>query len=102
MARGKIQPDKLDEKLKKYRRPSNCADLCLSRVNPEIWALLKATTQARDVKFQKIQGAFVQSSIAISMAADKLLEARNEKTAVDLDHVIRMLIDAIYSHSGLW
>ena len=47
------------------------------------------------MKFQKIQGAFVQSSIAISMAADKLLEARNEKTAVDFDHVIRMLIDAI-------
>ena len=97
LARGKIQPDKLDEKLKKYRRPSNCANLCLTRVNPEIWALLKATTRARDVKFQKIQGAFVQATVAISMAADKLLEGRNEKAgrSIDYDQVIRMLIDAI-------
>ncbi|XP_038079264.1 uncharacterized protein LOC119746414 [Patiria miniata] len=95
LAQGKIKPEKLEEKLGKYNKPSNCGNLCLTRVNPEIWSILKPTTRARDVKFQKVQSSFVRASIAIAMATDQMLKARNNNETIDTAQLIRMLVDAI-------
>ena len=45
LAQGKIKTEKLEEKLGKFNKPSNCGNLCLTRVNKEIWSILKPTTQ---------------------------------------------------------
>ena len=61
LAQGKIKPEKLEGKLAKYNKPSNCGNLCLTRVNPEIWSILKPGTRTRNVKFQKVRKALLSA-----------------------------------------
>ncbi|XP_038075331.1 uncharacterized protein LOC119743061 [Patiria miniata] len=97
LARGKIAPEKLEEKVKQYDKPKNCPNLSLTKVNPEIWAFFKPATRARDVKWQKVQGYIMHALTAITMTTDKLLNARNSKDQPNLDtaELIRMLVDAV-------
>ncbi len=95
LAMGKIMPEKLEEKLKKYVKPKNCSSLCLTKVNPEIWAFLKTTTRARDVKYQKIQGYITNALITITMAIDQLLNARSKSDNSDSTQLIKLLADAV-------
>ena len=53
------------------------AKICLIKVNPENRVFLKPTTRGMDVKFQKIQGSFVRTSIAVSKIIDHLLQAHD-------------------------
>ena len=95
LAQGKIKPEKLEEKLTKYNKPSNCGNLCLTRVNSEIWSILKPGTRTRDIKFQKVQSTFVRASIAVAMVTDQLLKGRNNNEPIDTAQLIRTLVDAI-------
>lgn len=97
LARGKIAPERLEDALKKYDKPENCPNLSITKVNPEIWAFLKTATRTRDVKWQKAQNYVMHALTAITIAADKLLNARNAKEQANLDtaELIRMLVDAV-------
>ena len=96
LASGKIMPEKLEEKLKKYAKPKNCSSLGLTKVNPEIWAFLKTPTRARDVKFQRIQGYITNALITITLATDQLLNARSKSNdSIDSTQLIKLLVDAV-------
>ena len=94
LIRGKIQAEKLNEKLKLYNRPENYTNMYLTRVNTEIWSILKPTTRSHDAKRQKIQNSFIHRSVR-----DELLKARKKKSDASIDSakLIRNLIDTIAS-----
>ena len=96
LIRGKILPEKLEQKVKLYDKPKNCKNMTVTKVNPEIWAFLKPATRTRDAKWQKAQKYIMHSAVAITMAIDKLLSARNSKNeaSIDLTELIKLLVDA--------
>ena len=85
LIRGKILPEKLEQNVELYDKPKNCKNMTVTKVNPEIWAFLKPATRTRDAKWQKVQKYIMHSAVAITMAIDKLLSARNSKNEASID-----------------
>ena len=86
----KMPDDKLKVKLDKYTRPENVKGLRTPKVNPLIWNQLSATMKAQDARFQKGQNTLIGSVIAMTKAADLVLQKYNQDK-----ELITLLTDAI-------
>ncbi len=80
----KLSDDKLSEKQKGYSRPQNCTKLIKTKVNPEIWALLKPSTRTRDLNFLKVQKLLFSALVPLLQLTEKLLAKQGVKEEVKL------------------
>ncbi|XP_038053405.1 uncharacterized protein LOC119725881 [Patiria miniata] len=80
----KLSDEKLAEKQKAYCRPQNCTKLMKTKVNPEIWALLKPGTRSRDLKFLRVQKLLVSAFVPLLQLTEKLLAKQSVKDEVKL------------------
>lgn len=71
LLKSKLSEDKLKEKMDKYVRPANMADLKIPRVNTLIWNQLSDNMKAQDRKAQKSQ-AILMGSINAGIKAANL------------------------------
>ena len=75
---SKLDDEKLDIKLKKYNRPSNCDKIVAPKVNPEIWAQMNNFTKKKDLRMSKIQQMLAKVGAALSKSTQLILDMRNE------------------------
>ena len=72
----KLGPDKLKEKLGKYKRPANCTTLTPIRINNEIWTRLNTRKKTADLKVGNIQQCILKVAYANLQMASKLLQLK--------------------------
>ena len=72
----KTGPDKLKDKLGKYKRPANCTTLTPIRINNEIWTWLKTRKKTADLKIGYIQQCIFKVGYANLQMASKLLQCK--------------------------
>ena len=72
----KLGPDKLKEKLGKYKRPANCTTLTPIRINNEIWSRLKTRKKTADLKVGNIQQCILKVAHANLQMASKILQLK--------------------------
>ena len=60
----------------KYYRPENCENLCVPRVNREIWSALSRQANTQDSKMQDIQKSLVKGMIPIVQLAEQCCKSK--------------------------
>jgi hypothetical protein len=82
---NELGSDKLKEKLKFYRRPSNCKRLQTPKVNLSIWKKMSTSTRSKDLRMGNIQTTIHAAAAAIASIIPSLtkLNKTTGKTAFD-------------------
>jgi hypothetical protein len=82
---NELGQDKLKEKLKFYRRPSNCKKLKTPKVNLTIWKKMSTSTRSRDLRLGNIQTTIHAAVAAIVSMIPSLvkLDKTTGKTAFE-------------------
>lgn len=92
---NRLKSEKLKEKLTTYVRPDNCEVLTVPRVNPEIWDLLDTQSKASDLKLSQPQKTIVAATVAITQAADKLLQSTTPENESMINEALKMQLNAV-------
>ena len=87
--------EKKKEILQKYKKPSNCDNVLVPKVNEEIWGKLPANAKRSDIRTSALQDTLVKVSSAIICTTDKLLEHREKKTIPTYKALINPLLDSV-------
>ena len=87
--------EKRKEILQKYKKPSNCDNVLVPKVNEEIWIKLPANAKRSDIRTSALQDTLVKVSSAIICTSDKLLEHREKKTIPRYKALINPLLDSV-------
>eukprot|EP00794_Sanderia_malayensis_P010314 gene10314-11383_t len=98
----KLATNKMKEKQKKILRPENCKTLVAPRVNKAIWTTLNRDVKSKDIRLTQPQQILATAGRAILQSTVSLLEARNNKTKVNIDEIIAINTDvlALLGHSS--
>ena len=83
MLRAKVSDEKMKEKAGRFRRPQNCENLVLPKVNPEIWSKMASRAKSRDLNLQNVQVYLIMGLIPVIQSLQKLYNWRkmDKKTA---------------------
>ena len=73
IVRAKLPKEKLTDKLsdEAYRRPANCQNLTVPKINPEMWDKVKAVRSA-DIKMQRLQTMLQKAMVPVILMYDDL------------------------------
>ena len=70
----------MKDKMKIYARPKNCSSLVVKKCNKENWlAHLTPRDTEKDLRFQKIQTAVLEGTIAITQVSSDLVKLKYNK-----------------------
>ena len=84
MLRAKVSDQKMKEKAGRFRRPQNCENLVLPKVNPEIWSKMASRAKSRDLNLQNVQVYLIMGLIPVVQSLQKLYDWRKmAKKAAD-------------------
>ena len=84
MLRAKVSDEKMKEKAGRFKRPQNCENLVLPKVNPEIWSKMASRAKSRDLNPQNIQIYLIMGLIPVIQSLQKLYDWRKmAKKAAD-------------------
>jgi hypothetical protein len=92
VCQNRMTDEKLQQKLDKYKIPSNCT-LTVPRVNSELWSKMEKESKQEDFALQKAQRQMIKSTVALMRACDRLVE--NEAKSKNIKEILQMLTDAI-------
>ena len=89
--------EKRKEILQKYKKPSNCDNVLVPKVNEELWGKLPANAKRSDIRTSALQDTplKVKVSSAIICTTDKLLEHREKKTIPSYKALINPSLDSV-------
>ena len=87
--------DKRKEILQKYKTLSNCTELFVPKVNPEIWGNLSANSKRSDIRVSVLQDALIKVSSAIVVSVEDLLSHQEKKTSPNYRSLIPRLTDSV-------
>jgi hypothetical protein len=87
-----LPEEKLNIRLNKYKRPSNCPKMVKVKVNTLIWEQLTPNTRSQDVKLQKVSNLLVKAVCAMTGALTDL-KAKAEADE-SLGKTFRTLLDS--------
>ena len=87
--------DKRKEILQKYKTLSNCTELFVPKVNPEIWGNLSANSKRSDFRMSVLQDTLIKGSSAIVVTVEDLLSHREKKTSPNYRSLIPRLTDSV-------
>ena len=71
MLTNKLAEKPLNEMLDRYDTPGNARNLCVPKVNPQIWDSLKPHSRNVDLKLQKVQKLLIKGTIALAKGTDE-------------------------------
>ena len=83
------------EILQKYKVPSNCDQLFVPKVNPEIWGKLSSNSKRSDIRMSVLQDTLVKVSSAIIVSVNDLLSHRQKKTCPAYKVLVSRLTDSL-------
>ena len=84
MLRAKVSDEKMKENAGRFRRPQNCENLVLPKVNPEIWSKMASRAKSRDLNLQNVQVYLIVGLIPVMQSLQKLYDWRKmAKKAAD-------------------
>ena len=74
--------DKLKVLISKHPTPANCTEMIIPRVNPEIWAQMKAHKRQTGLRITNIQQSLQKASVAILQSGDSIFSDSVKKELV--------------------
>ena len=80
--------------IKSYKRPENCEQLYVPRINPEIWANLTKNSQKNDIKIAHLQDSLQAGISCLMIALDDMLQSDAQNKKPNLQKLATKLIDA--------
>ena len=84
MFRAKVLDEEMKEKAGRFKRPQNCGNLALPKVNCEISRKMASTAKSRDLNLQTVQLCLIIAMIHVIHSLQKLYDWRKKaKKAVD-------------------
>jgi hypothetical protein len=89
-----LEPEKLKNILQKHKRPQNCEQLYVPKVNPEIWYKIPGHAKKKDIKLANLQDTLQTSVSAIMSSLDSIMQSHGLKEQTSLQMVASNLVDA--------
>ena len=67
IVQGKLAKDKLQEKMndEAYRKPSNCQNLTVPKIKPEMWDRIKPGARSNDIRAQRLQQMLQKATVPV-------------------------------------
>jgi hypothetical protein len=91
----KPMESKLKELQEKYKTPSNCQNLCVPKVNLELWFDLPKESKNRHLGMQELQKSIVKAAQPILQLFNYTFKAKQERSNIDPMLFLPMLADAV-------
>ena len=91
----KLSDQKLREKREKYPRPTNCEQVVVPRMNPEIWSRVDHTAKQLDLKSSAIQTNLVKVVAIWALLTDKLLSKVKTDPTSEMKDLVTFGTDAL-------
>ncbi|CAB3994449.1 Hypothetical predicted protein, partial [Paramuricea clavata] len=85
---------KLKSILNTHKKPENCTELFVPRVNTEIWHKMMPHQRKADIKFSNLQDTLIKGVSALTTASNDLLVCRETKTLPNYKDFLSQLLDA--------
>ena len=85
---------KLKTMLSAHKKPENCTELFVPRVNTEIWQKMKPYQRKADIKMSNLQDTLIKGVSALMTASNDLLICRETKTLPNYKDLLSQLLDA--------
>ena len=76
MLRAKVSDEKMKEKAGRFKRPQNCENLVLPKVNPEIWSKMACRAKSWDLNLQNVQIYLIMGLIPVIQSLQKMYDWR--------------------------
>jgi len=96
--RSKIPESKFNEMKAKYKRPENCGNLMIPKVNEQVWTEkhpMMNSIRSHDLKLQKIMGYTIKGMIPVIETANDILKAALKKESFEPTKNLRKVTDGI-------
>ena len=85
---------KLKSILNTHKKPENCTELFVPRVNTEIWHKMKPHQRKPDIKLSNLQDTLIKGVSALTTASNDLLVCRETKSLPNYKDLLSQLLDA--------
>lgn len=89
-----MQDERLQERMNKMARPSNCEALTKVKINQLVWDNLSSNIRSQDLRMQKVQTSLIRGLTGVVRATDKILSCLNDIPVVGKD-VTQLLSDSV-------
>ena len=89
-----IDLTKLKSMLNAHKKPENCTELFVPRVNTEIWQKMKPYQRKADIKLSNLQDTLIKGVSALMTASNDLLVCWETKTLPNYKALLAQLLDA--------
>ena len=80
---------------KETKKPSNCDNVLVPKVNEETWSKLPSNAKRSDIRTSALQDTLVKVSSAIICTTDRPLEHREKNTIPSYKPLINPLLDSV-------
>lgn len=80
IVRAKLAKDKLKDKLndEAYRKPSNCQNLTVPKINTEMWDRIKPGVRSNDIKAQRLQQMLQKAMVPVILMYEDLRKSHGK------------------------
>lgn len=86
---------KMKELEAKYHTPENCTNLCVPKVNPELWHDLQRPSKTKDLALQEVQRGIVKATQPILSILEEALAAQKRKETIEPSTIVTKLADSV-------
>lgn len=91
----KWSDEKMKQKLLSCTRPANCENVTATKVNPEVWSIIRSSTRSRNLKFQRLQNIVQKAMVPLIKLTDQSKKPEVSAQQLWSENVARTLLDAI-------
>lgn len=86
---------KMKELEAKYHTPENCTNLCVPKVNPELWHDLQRSSKTKDLALQEVQRGIVKATQPILSVLEEAIAAQKRKENIEPNTIMTKLADSV-------
>lgn len=86
---------KMKELEAKYHTPENCTNLCVPKVNPELWHDLQRPSKTKDLALQEVQRGIVKATQPILSILEEAIAAQKLKEKIEPSTIMSKLADSV-------
>ena len=91
----KVIESKMKDLEAKYHTPENCPNLCVPKVNPELWHDLPRQPKTKDLALQEVQRGIVKATQPILTLLEDTLAAQKNKEKIEPSAIVSKLADSV-------